>query len=134
MSSPITDNTHVLAQRQMYRNMLQYQLLASLTVALIASCLSGHAAAYSALWGGFAVIVGAWIATKVVVRGHRLQQPTDVLLNLLKAELIKIIVIAVVLLAVFKLYLALVPFALIAGLAAAALFSGAALAKSEVNI
>ncbi len=134
MQPPTSDLNHVVAQRQMYRNMLQYQLLASLTVALVACWLGSHEAAFSALLGGCAVIIGAWIATKIVARGHRLQQPTAVLLNLLKAELIKIIVIAVVLLAVFKLYLALVPFALIAGLAAAALFSGAALAKSDVNI
>jgi ATP synthase protein I len=35
---------------------------------------------------------------------------------------------------VFKLFHALVPFALIAGLAGAALFSGAALAKSQANV
>lgn len=124
----------VVAQRQLYRTMLQYQLLASVSVALLASLLVGNAAAYSALLGGSAVIIGAWVATKIVERGQRLAQPTAVLLNLLKAELIKIIIIAVVLLAVFKMYLALVPFALIAGLAAAALFSGAALAKSDVAI
>lgn len=123
-----------MAQRQLYRTMLQYQLLASVSVALLASLLAGNAAAYSALLGGSAVILGAGVATKIVERGQRLVQPTAVLLNLLKAELIKIIIIAIVLFAVFKMYLALVPFALIAGLAAAALFSGAALAKSDVAI
>jgi ATP synthase protein I len=48
---------------------------------------------------------------------------------MLKAEAVKILVIAVLLFLVFKLYQQLVPVALIAGLAAAALFSGAALAK-----
>ena len=53
--------------------------------------------------------------------------PGGALVALLKAEVVKIGVIALVLLAAFKLYVGLVPLALIGGLAAAALMSGAAL-------
>lgn len=49
------------------------------------------------------------------------------LLSLLKAEAVKIFVIALVLLVIFKFYEELVPLALIGGLACAALISGAAL-------
>jgi ATP synthase protein I len=45
----------------------------------------------------------------------------------LKAEIVKVFVVAVLLLIVFKLYQGLVPIALIGGLACAALISGAAL-------
>jgi ATP synthase protein I len=52
-----------------------------------------------------------------------------VLINMLKAEAVKIVLIALLLLIAFKLYKQLVPMALMAGLAASALFSGAALSK-----
>lgn len=119
---------------QMYRNMLRWQVLATLSVTAVAAMLSGVPAAISALLGGVAVIVGAWVAAKIAERGESKTQPTAVLLTLLKAEAVKILIIAVILFVVFKAYQSLVPFALIAGLAAAALFSGAALAKSQTPV
>lgn len=122
------------ADAQMYRKMLRWQVLASLVVAAISALLSGVPAGISALLGGVAVIIGAWFAARIAEKGQSKTQPTAVLLNLLKAEAVKILIVAVTLFAVFKLYQSLVPFALIAGLAAAALFSGAALAKSQTPV
>ncbi len=130
MTTPETSQSDA----QMYRNMLRWQVMATLVVVAVAGLTSGISAAVSAFLGGMAVIIGAWFAAKIAARGRAKKQPTDVLLNLLKAEAVKILIIAIMLFAVFKLYQSLVPFALIAGLAAAALFSGAALAKSQTPV
>ncbi|MGP1716793.1 MAG: ATP synthase subunit I [Methylophilus sp.] len=130
MTTPETS----LSDAQMYRNMLRWQVMATAVVTIAAGLISGLPAGISALFGGVAVIVGAWFAARIAARSQSKTQATDVLLNLLKAEAVKILIIAIILLAVFKLYQSLVPFALIAGLAAAALFSGAALAKSQTPV
>ena len=119
---------------QMYRNMLRWQMMATAVVIVAAVLISGVPAGISALLGGAAVIVGAWFAARIAVRAQAKADPTAVLLNMLKAEAVKILIIAILLFAVFKLYQSLVPFALIAGLAAAALFSGAALAKAQTPV
>lgn len=132
-----TENDAVSAHAKsaaLYRNMLMWQTLATLLVALLSRVLGNETAAISALIGGTAVILGAWFAAKVALKGHQKQQAGAILINLLKAEAVKILVIALVLFAAFKLYHGLVPFALIAGLAASALFSGVALAKSETPV
>lgn len=64
--------------------------------------------------------------------GENNKEASAILINLLKAEATKILVIIVLLVMIFKMYTQLVPFALIAELAAAALFSGAALSKLKV--
>ncbi|MDP8566233.1 ATP synthase subunit I [Methylophilus aquaticus] len=120
--------------RQMYRNMLRWQVLATLGVALLAGILAGSSASISALLGGTSVIAGAWTAAKIAEKGQSNMQATAALLNLLKAEAVKILLIAIILFVIFKFYHSLVPFALIAGLAAAALFSGAALAKAQTEV
>ncbi len=112
--------------------MLKVQLVATIAVALVALVLSGWHAGLSALLGGASVIFGAMMATKIAKRQARSENPTAILLNLLKAEAVKILVIVVVLAIIFNVYGQLVPFALIAGLAAAALFSGAALSRLNV--
>ena len=53
--------------------------------------------------------------------------PGAILIALLKAEAVRVIVIVLLLLAAFKFYKGLVPLALIGGLTAAALISGAGL-------
>lgn len=122
------------AGMSLYRNMLRWQVMATVAVTIVAFVVSGPQAAVSALLGGVSVIIGAWFASRIAEKGRSKTDPTAVLLNLLKAEAVKILIIAIILFVVFKLYQALVPFALIAGLAAAALFSGAALAKSQVDV
>lgn len=117
-----------------FSKMLRVQIIATLAVAIIAGLISGLHAAISALAGGGAVIISAFIASKVAERSANKQDASAILINLLKAEAIKIICILILLLVTFKMYKQLVPFALIAGLAAAALFSGAALSKFKENI
>lgn len=71
-------------------------------------------------------MLGSYLAV-VSTRGRSSSSPSGALVLLLRAEIIKIGVIALVLLAIFKLYAGLVPLALIGGLACAALISGAAM-------
>ena len=125
----MNDTNNGLAINKLYSKMTQWQLLATLAAGVVAYFLGGLHAFCSVVAGGVSVLVGAFIASKVAARSNNKIEPSAILLNLLKAEAIKILVIALLLFAVFKLYQQLVPVALIAGLAAAALFSGAALAK-----
>ena len=112
--------------------MLKIQVVATLAVAVVAMFFSGWHGAASAVLGGVSVVVGAYMASMVARRGKDKKEASAVLINLLKAEAVKILVIIVLLFITFAVYKQLVPFALIAGLAAAALFSGAALSKLNV--
>lgn len=115
-----------------FSKMLKIQCVATLAVAVVALILSGLHASLSAILGGASVVVGAFFASKAANRGRHKTEPSAILINLLKAEAVKILVIIVLLFITFVVYKQLVPFALIAGLAAAALFSGAALSKLNV--
>jgi ATP synthase protein I len=128
-ATPTTTSTTQLTQA-----MLRWQVLVTVVVAVLATLLGSQSAGISAALGGTAVIVGAWVASRIAARGEHMQQPGAVLINMLKAEAVKILIIAIFLFVIFKLYHALVPFALVAGLGAAALFSGAALAKSQASV
>lgn len=112
-----------------FSKMLRLQLMASAIVAIASLAISGLHAGLSALFGGLAVVIGAFIASKIAQK-HK-KEAAAALINLLKAEAVKILVIFVLLLITFKVYEQLVPFALIAGLAAAALVSGAAMSKLD---
>ncbi len=104
----------------------RWQFIVTTVVGLIAFALGGKHAALSAVFGGGAAIAGGFVAMRMTRKGSS-ATPGGALVALLKAEVVKIGVIALVLLAAFKLYVGLVPLALIGGLAAAALMSGAAL-------
>ena len=115
-----------------FSKMLKVQLVATLAVALLALLVSGLNAGVSAVLGGVTVLLGAIAATLIAKRSAAKQDPTAILVNLLKAEAVKILVIIILLAIIFNVYKQLVPLALIAGLAAAALFSGAALSRLKV--
>lgn len=122
---------------QIFSKMLRWQASVTLITVLLAFIVAGQHAAISALLGGVAVIVGAYMGAKIARRGEGKTEASAVLINLLKAEAVKILVIILMLFLSFKMYAQLVPMALIVGLAAAALISGAAMAKlkaSEIKI
>ena len=118
-----------ISSNKVFGKMLQWQLSATAVVMVVALIVSGLHAGISALAGGLSVTVGAFFASKIARRSSK--QAATVLVNLLKAEAVKIIIIVALLFITFKVYKQLVPFALIAGLAAAALFSGAAMSKLD---
>ena len=112
--------------------MLKIQVIATAVIAVVALVLAGFNAAISAVLGGGSVIVGAYAASIIARRSENKNDASAILINFLKAEAVKILVIVVLLFITFVVFKQLVPFALIAGLAAAALFSGAALSKLNV--
>jgi len=115
-----------------FSKMLKIQLIATLAVAVVMFLFFGLHAAISAVLGGVSVL--AYLASLVARRAEGLADASAILVNLLKAEAIKIIVIVAVLMVIFVFYKQLVPFALIAGLAAAAIFSGAALSHQVKRV
>lgn len=115
-----------------FSKMLRLQLIATATVAIASLAISGLHAGISALLGGAAVIIAAFIASKIAQR--KSVEAAAVLVNLLKAEAVKVFIIIVMLFVTFKVYKQLVPFALIIGLAAAALVSGAAMSKLDKDL
>ena len=122
----MAENTTTAA---VFSKMLRLQLIATGFVAIASLAISGLHAGASALIGGAAVIVAAFIASKIAQRKNI--EAAAVLVNLLKAEAVKVLIIFVLLFMTFKTYKQLVPFALIIGLAAAALVSGAAMSKLD---
>ena len=122
----MTENITTVA---VFSKMLRLQLIATAVVAIASLAITGLHAGLSAALGGATVIIGAFVGSKIAQRNK--QDATAVLVNLLKAEAVKVLVIVVLLLITFKVYKQLVPFALIAGLAAAALVSGAAMSKLD---
>ena len=119
---------------QVYKQMLKWQLLATVSVAVLAFILaksfgavSGQYAAISALAGGMSAAFGGLAGALIARRGDKKNDAGAILITMLKAEAVKIFVIALLLFLTFKLYNEhLVPIALILGLAASAILSGAA--------
>lgn len=111
-----------------FGKMLRWQLLATMFVTTLAGLLVGVHGALSGLVGGLIALVGAFIGAKVAT-SNKNNAASTVLVSMLKGEGVKILVIATLLFAAFKLYTALVPMALIVGLGASAIFSGAAIAN-----
>lgn len=110
-----------------FNNMLRLQLIVTVLITLAAFALSGINAGISGLIGGLSVLIGAYFSSRVA--GREAKTPSSALLNLLKAEALKILIIIVVLFVSFKFYKQLIPPALLAGVAGTALMSGAAIGK-----
>lgn len=111
----------------MLKSLGLWQVVGALLVGLLAFLLAGLHGGLSSLAGSLAVWAGSFLAMLSMRRagGKNNADAGAALLLLLRAEAIKIVVIALLLLATFKVYKpGLVPLALIAGLAVAALLSG----------
>ncbi len=115
-----------------FSKMLKIQLIATGVLAIIMMITMGLNASVSASLGGLSVVLGAFCASLISKRSQNSKDASAILINLLKAEAVKIIIIIASLLIIFKVYAQLMPFALIAGLAVSAIFSGAALSKLNV--
>jgi ATP synthase protein I len=119
---------------QVYKQMVKWQLLATISVSVMSFILaesfgvvSGQYAAISALAGGMSAVLGGLAGALIARSGDKKNNAGAILITMLKAEAVKIFVIALLLFLTFKLYSEhLVPIALIVGLAASAILSGAA--------
>lgn len=129
----MNDKETGLTAENTFGGMLRSQLLATVVVAIIAFVISGINASLSAVAGGLSVILAAFIASKVAISKRK--DAASVLGSMLKAELIKIMLIILFLYGSIKgLDEKLVPWALVIGLAAAAIISGATLSKRSNNL
>jgi ATP synthase protein I len=111
---------------EVYKQMVKWQVLATLAVVASILVIAGVHAAVSAFAGGFSVVIGGIAGALVAKSGDKKQQAGAILIAMLKGEAVKIFVIALLLFITFKVYSDLVPMALIIGLAASAILSGAA--------
>jgi ATP synthase protein I len=127
VKNKMDDTNNSVVTKDVFRSMLRWQVSVTAIVALLALVISGFHAALSAIAGGLSVVFSAMVASKLAHRNSK--DASAILINLLKAEAIKILLVVTLLFVTFIFYKQLVPFALIAGLAAAALFSGAAMSK-----
>lgn len=105
---------------------VRWQIIITVLISGVSLLVAGVDAAYSAFAGGASVMLGGY-AGMLMARRPNGGTPGGVLISLLKAEIIKVLVIAMLLLVTFKYYQGLVPLSLIGGLAGSALASGAGL-------
>ncbi len=112
--------------KQAFEKAARWQMIATLTICTAVLLFISIHAAISSFLGGISAIVGGYVGA-VMTRSRVDQSAGAVLIALLKAEIAKVMVISVQLLAIFKLYDGLVPLALIGGLAVSVLVSGAGL-------
>jgi len=115
-----------------FGGMLRSQLLATVAVGIIAFAISGMNAGLSAIAGGLAVTLAAFVASKVAISKRK--DAASILGSMLKAELIKIVLIVLFLYLTITVFKGLVPWALIIGLAAAAIISGASISKRSKHL
>lgn len=121
-----------LNAKNTFEAMLRAQVLATVLVAIILLVISGANAGLSAMAGGTSVVLAAFIASKVAVSKRK--DAVSVLGSMLKAELIKIFLIILFLFITIKGFKELVPWALMIGLAVAAIISGAAMGKRNKHL
>jgi len=112
--------------RLAFNKAARWQIIVTLIFCVVSLLIGTVNAAISTLLGGVVAMTGGY-AGVLMTRMQNDQSAGSVLITLLKAEATKILVICMLLLAVFKLFNGLVPMALIGGLAAAVLVSGAGL-------
>ncbi len=117
---------------QAYKKAARWQIIVTLFFCVIYLLFSTLNASISSLLGGATALIGGYCGVLMTQRRTD-QSAGSVLIALLKAEATKIMVISLLLLMIFKLYNGLVPMALIGGLAAAVLVSGAGLGAIRNN-
>jgi ATP synthase protein I len=105
---------------------VRWQFIVTVLISGVSLLVAGVNAAISAFSGGASVIIDGYAAMMMAGRPNS-GTPGAVLISLLKAEAVKVLVIAMLLLVTFKFYQGLVPLSLIGGLAGSALASGAGL-------
>ncbi|MBI5435865.1 MAG: ATP synthase subunit I [Nitrosomonadales bacterium] len=104
----------------------RWQIIITVLISCVSLLAAGMNAAISAIAGGASVIVGGF-AGMMMARRPNGGTPGAILFSMLKAEVIRVLVIAMLLLVAFRYYPGLFPLSLIGGLAGSALASGAGL-------
>ena len=113
-----------------YKKMIVRQLVFGIVVAIILGFIFTIHAGLSLLAGIMPVVLGVVVASPIANKKNK-DNPASIVINALKAEAIKILLILVVLWLEFKFYGDLVPMALVFGLIAAALISAIAISNID---
>jgi len=115
------------------KNMLIKLSTISTISALIVLGFFGLHAGISVLSGAFVVIIGLTISTPIANKSRETNKASNIVIDALKAEGVKILIIILLLWAIFNIYDDKVPLAIIFGLAIAAIFSGIGLTKIDTK-
>ena len=115
------------------KNMLIKLSTISTISALIVLGFFGLHAGISVLSGAFVVIIGLTISTPIANKSRGTNEASSIVMDALKAEGVKILIIILLLWAIFNFYDDKVPLAIIFGLAIAAIFSGIGLTKIDIK-
>jgi len=115
------------------KNMLIKLSTISIISALIVLGFFGLHASISVLSGAFVVIIGLIVSTPIAHKSRETNEASGVVMDALKAEGVKILIIILLLWAIFNFYEDKVPLAIIFGLAVAAIFSGIGLTKLDTK-
>ena len=111
----------------LFKQTAKWQSISTLTVAFLAYWFAGLPGTVSALIGGGAVLIGGFVASRIAKRSENSTDSGAILVNMLKAEATKVLIIVLLLWLGFKMAAGnIVPLALMAGLAVAAILSGVA--------
>ena len=115
------------------KNMLIKLSSISVISALIVSGFFGVHAGISVLSGALVVIIGLIVSTPIANKSWETNKESSIVLNALKAEGVKILIIILLLWMIFNFYEDKVSLAIVFGLAIAAIFSGIGLTKIETK-
>ena len=115
------------------KNMLIKLSAISTISALIVLGFFGLHTGISVLSGAFVVIIGLTISTPIANKSRGTNEASSIVMDALKAEGVKILIIILLLWAIFNFYDDKVPLAIIFGLAIAAIFSGIGLTKIDTK-
>ena len=115
------------------KNMLIKLSTISTISALIVLGFFGLHAGISVLSGAFVVIIGLTISTPIANKSRATNEASSIVMDALKAEGVKILIIILLLWVIFNFYEDKVPLAIVFGLAIAAIFSGIGLTKIETK-
>jgi ATP synthase protein I len=115
------------------KNMLIKLSTISTISALIVLGFFGLHAGISVLSGAIVVIIGLTISTPIANKSRGTNEASSIVMDALKAEGVKILIIILLLWAIFNFYDDKVPLAIIFGLAIAAIFSGIGLTKIDTK-
>ena len=115
------------------KNMLIKLSTISAISALIVLGFFGLHAGISVLSGAFVVIIGLTISTPIANKSRETNKASNIVIDALKAEGVKILIIILLLWVIFNFYDDKVPLAIIFGLAIAAIFSGIGLTKIDTK-
>ena len=115
------------------KNMLIKLSSISVILALIVSGFFGLHAGISVLSGALVVIIGLIVSTPIANKSRGTNKASSIVMDALKAEGVKILIIILLLWVIFNFYEDKVPLAIVFGLAIAAIFSGIGLTKIETK-